>query len=44
MAAAEEFLKDLVGKDIIIVAKKSLSFKDKEEVLKEFASIFKKNN
>jgi ribonuclease P protein component len=39
---ARGFLKDLSGKDIIVVAKKSLSFKEKEAVVKEFGSILKK--
>ena len=41
-ASVEGFLKDLMGKDITVIAKKSLSFKDKETALGEFASIFKK--
>jgi ribonuclease P protein component len=40
--AAKEFIEDLAGKDIIVVAKKSLSFKEKEDVKREFKSIFKK--
>jgi ribonuclease P protein component len=40
--AAKEFLKDLIGKDIVVIAKKSLSFKEKAEVIKEFKSIFNK--
>ncbi|MGA2967770.1 MAG: ribonuclease P protein component [Candidatus Levyibacteriota bacterium] len=39
--AAKHFLKDLAGRDIIIFVKKSLSFKDKEEVIKELSKIFK---
>ena len=42
-AAAEGFLKELVGKDIVVVSKKSLSFKEKEEVSREFKNIFSKN-
>ena len=38
---AKEFVNDLTGKDIIIIAKKNLIFKEKEEVLKELRNIFK---
>lgn len=41
-AVAEDFLKYLNGKDIVVVAKKSLSFKEKIEVTKEFKNIFNK--
>jgi ribonuclease P protein component len=40
--AAKEVLRDLVGKDIVVIAKKSLSFKDKKIVSQEFAGISKK--
>ena len=40
--AAKDFLEDLAGKDIVVVAKKSLTFTEKEDVEKEFGSIFKK--
>jgi ribonuclease P protein component len=40
--AAAEFIGNLSGKDIVVVAKKSLDFSQKEEVAKEFSSIFKK--
>jgi ribonuclease P protein component len=40
--AAEEFIVSLSGKNIIIVAKKSLEFSDKEEVVKELRNIFNK--
>jgi len=39
---AEEFLKELVGKDVVIIAKKALTFTDKEMVAKELRSILKK--
>ena len=39
---AEEFINELKGKDIIVVAKKSLTFKEKIEVTKEFKNIFNK--
>jgi ribonuclease P protein component len=39
---AKDFLKDLASKDIVVVAKKSLSFKEKPEVLREFKNIFNK--
>jgi ribonuclease P protein component len=38
--AVRGFLTDLGGKDVVIVAKKSLSFKDKEDVRKELGRIF----
>jgi len=40
--SAKEFLRELVGKDIVVVAKKSLSFKEKVEVVREFKNIFNK--
>lgn len=40
---AESFLDNLKGKDIIVVAKKKLSFDDLEEVLKEFRKVIKKD-
>ena len=39
---AEEFINELKEKDIIVVAKKSLTFKEKIEVTKEFKNIFNK--
>jgi len=39
---AEEFINELKGKDIIVVAKKSLTFKEKIEVTKECKNIFNK--
>ena len=39
---AEEFINELKGKDIIVVAKKSLTFKEKIEVTREFKNIFNK--
>ena len=39
--AAGKFLGILGGKNIVVVAKKSLSSKEKEEVIKEFKNIFK---
>ncbi|HUD09914.1 MAG TPA: ribonuclease P protein component [Patescibacteria group bacterium] len=39
---AEEFLKELVGKDVVIIAKKSLTLTDKEMVAKELRNILKK--
>jgi len=39
---AEEFLKDLIGKDVVIIAKKSLTFTDKEMAAKELRSVLKK--
>lgn len=41
-SAVETFLNSLSGKDIIIVAKKSLSFKEKEEVSRELGNILNK--
>jgi ribonuclease P protein component len=40
--AVKDFLKDLTNKEIVIVAKKSLTFKEKAEVIKEFKNIFNK--
>jgi ribonuclease P protein component len=39
---AEEFINELKEKDIIVVAKKSLTFKEKIEVTREFKNIFNK--
>jgi ribonuclease P protein component len=41
-AAAKGFLKRLTGKDIIVISKKSLTFKEREIVEKEFEEIFNK--
>jgi ribonuclease P protein component len=41
-SAAEMFLNSLSGKDIIIIAKKNLLPKEKDEVVKELGSILKK--
>jgi ribonuclease P protein component len=41
-SAAEIFLKNLSGKDIIIVAKKPLTSKEKGEVVKELGNILNK--
>jgi ribonuclease P protein component len=38
--AVKDFLKNLGGKDVIIIAKKSLSFKDEEDIKKELSKIF----
>ncbi|MGA2911781.1 MAG: ribonuclease P protein component [Candidatus Levyibacteriota bacterium] len=38
---AAGFIRNLTGKDIVIVAKKSLNFSEKEMVAKELKSIFK---
>jgi ribonuclease P protein component len=37
------FVDKLTSRDVVVVAKKSLSFNDKETILKEFTNIFKKN-
>ncbi len=41
-SAVETFVNKLSGKDIIIVAKKALSAKEREEVAKELGSILNK--
>ena len=41
-AAVETFIPELTGKDIIIIAKKSLIFSEKEAVEEELRSILKK--
>jgi ribonuclease P protein component len=39
---AGSFINKLTNKDVVVVAKKSLSFKDKEAIREEFTSILKK--
>jgi ribonuclease P protein component len=40
--AAKTLIDNVLGKDIIIIAKKNLSFKEKEEVKKELGNILNK--
>jgi ribonuclease P protein component len=39
---AKEFLGKLTGKDIVVIAKRVLSFKDKEDVVKEISRLLNK--
>jgi ribonuclease P protein component len=41
-SVADSFINKLTNKDVVVVAKKGLSFKDKEAIREEFTNILKK--